>query len=369
MIALLAALALAAGCDLEKPSETPGCRRAEIDARVRLNQIQVLGTHNSYKEAIAPVEMAAIRASNPKAADELDYSHPPLAVQLDAGARAIELDVVLDPEGGRYDDPMGLRLAAGKTLPYDAAPMRRPGLKVFHIQDFDYRSNCDLFADCLREIRAWSQAHPDHVPILITLNLKDGDLKTPGTVHMLKFDAAAMESVDAEIRSVFREDELITPNTLQGPHPTLRAAARAHAWPTLGEARGKVLFALDEGPENIAVYRGKRRSLEGRVMFVNTDERSPAAAYITLNEAQDPAEQARIRADVAAGFLVRTRADADTAEARRNDVARREAAFASGAQFVSTDYMEPDSRFGPYEVKMPGGVVARLCPHPAPEAH
>lgn len=359
MLAILAAVAVAAACDLEKPAETPGCRRAVIDRTLRIDQIQMLGTHNSYKQAIAPVEMATLRAADAKAAYGLDYSHRPLTEQLDAGARVIELDVVSDPQGGRYADPLGLRIAAGKSLPYDAAPMRRPGLKVFHIQDFDYRSVCPVFVGCLAEIRAWSKAHPGHMPILITMNLKDDDVKAPGTVHALKFDAAAMDGIDAEIRSVFQPGEIITPDSVQGRHRTLREAVLAHAWPTLGQARGKVMFAMDEGPEKIALYRGDRRSLEGRVMFVNTDEASPAAAYLTLNEAQDPKERARIRRDVAAGFLVRTRADADTREARNNDTRRRAAAFASHAQFISTDYMEPDTRFGPYVVTMPGGVVAR----------
>ena len=42
-----------------------------------MNDIQVIGSHNSYKEPIAPAEMATLRKSNPKAAT-LDYSHPPL---------------------------------------------------------------------------------------------------------------------------------------------------------------------------------------------------------------------------------------------------------------------------------------------------
>jgi hypothetical protein len=120
------------------------------------------------------------------------------------------------------------------------------------------------------------------------------------------------------------------------------------------------MFAMDESPAVVAVYRGDRKSLEGRVAFVNTDEASPAAAYLTLNE---PVElQARIRAAVKAGFIVRTRADADTWEARRNETARQVAAFTSGAQYVSTDYMHPDERFGPYEARLPGGGVARPDP-------
>ncbi len=44
---------------------------------------------------------------------------------------------------------------------------------------------------------------------------------------------------------------------------------------------------------------------------------------------------------VRAGYMVRTRADADTVEARTGEVRRREAAFASGAQAESTDYYLP----------------------------
>jgi hypothetical protein len=360
---LAAALAVSAACDLERPSGEPGCTRAAVDA-LPMNAIQVIGTHNSYKMAIAPKEMAALRAANPKAAETLDYSHKPLAEQLNDGARQLELDYVYDPQGGRYATPLFRKLNRD-TTPYDLTPMTKPGMKVIHVPDVDYRSVCPLFVECLKEIRAWSQAHPDHVPILIIMNLKQDQLKVPGAVPLLPFDAAAMDAVDAEIRSVFKDSELVTPDRVQGRHATLREAVLAGGWPKLKAARGKIMFALDESPAVVAVYRGARRSLEGRVCFINTDEASPAAGYLTLNE---PAELgARIRAAVKAGFIVRTRADADTYEARRNDRTRQAAAFASGAQYVSTDYMQPDARFGPYEAHLPGGGVARLSPVKAGE--
>lgn len=358
-----AALAVSASCDLEHPSGGPGCRRADVDT-LPMNAIQVVGTHNSYKMAIAPKEMASLRAINPKAADILDYGHPPLTEQLNAGARQLELDFVYDPQGGRYATPLGRKMAP-ETTPYDLAPMNRPGMKVIHVPDIDYRSVCPLFAACLREVRAWSRAHPDHVPILIIMNLKQDQLKIPGAVPLLPFDAAAMDAIDAEIRSVFPDSELITPDQVQGAHKTLREAVMAGAWPRLKTARGKIMFALDESPTVVALYRGARRSLEGRVCFINVEETSPAAGYITLNE---PAELSdRIQAAVKAGIIVRTRADADTVEARRNDRRRQMAAFASGAQYVSTDYRQPDPRFGPYEARLPQGLTARLSPvQPAP---
>ena len=356
-----AAMAVAAHCDLEHPSGKPGCTRAAVDA-LPMNAIQVIGTHNSYKKAIAPAEFALLNSINPKTAKTLDYSKPPLTDQLNAGARQLELDYVYDPEGGRYAHPLGLKIAKDETAaPYDSAPMMKPGMKVMHVPDIDYRSVCATFVACLTEVRAWSKAHPGHLPILIIMNLKDDNIAVPGAVPVLPFDARAMDAIDAEIRSVFPDSARITPDKVRGKHATLREAVTAGGWPTLKAARGKVMFAMDEGRAKTDLYRVGHPSLEGRAMFINTpDLDSPAAAYITLNE---PAELAgQIDAALKAGLIVRTRADADTFEARDNDRRRQVAAFNSGAQYVSTDYLTPDTRFSSYEAHLPGGGVGRLNP-------
>lgn len=87
---------------------------------------------------------------------------------------------------------------------------------------------------------------------------------------------------------------------------------------------------------------------------------------LTLNDPVHDAE--RIRRDVAAGFIVLTRADANTREARANDTAPRDTALAGGAQYVSTDYLWPDPRLaGGYHVALPGGHVARCNPVRVPD--
>ena len=355
---LAAVLAISPTCDLEKPSGATGCTRVAVDA-LPMTAIQVIGTHNSYKAAIAPSEMAALKAINPKTAAGLDYSKPPLKVQLDAGARQIELDYVYDPQGGRYMNPLGLKLAK-ETAPYDNRLMAAPGMKVMHVPDIDYRSVCQTFVQCLTEMAEWSRRHPDHMPILVIMNLKEDQIPVPGATPLLPFDAKAMDSIDAEILSVFRRNELILPDKVQGRYPTLREAVAAGAWPKLKAARGKFLFAMDEGPAKTDLYRAGRKVLEGRVMFVNVDESSPAAGYITLNSPKT--EGARIAAAVKAGLIVRTRADADTVEARTKDRTTQIAAFNSGAHYVSTDYMTPDVRQSSYEAHLPGGGVARVNP-------
>ncbi|WP_404710506.1 Ca2+-dependent phosphoinositide-specific phospholipase C [Sphingomonas sp. MMS24-J13] len=332
-----------------------------MDRTLKLNDLLTVGTHNSYKAAIPGAVLALVRAGDPDHADEIDYRHRPLSEQLDAGARQLEIDIYNDPEGGRFLDPVGLRVAGVALDPARRAALAEPGFKVMHIQDVDVLSSCITLRACLGIVRRWLLAHPDHAPIMLMFNAKTDNSPVPGGTTALPFDAAAFDALDREVRAVFPPQELITPDDVQGTWPTLREAVLHDAWPTLGQARGKILFALDEGPDKVALYRGKRRSLEGRVFFVNTDEASPAAAYLTLN---DPiAEGDRIRKAVAAGFIVRTRADAGTIEARQNDTRRRDAALASGAQFVSTDYLWPEPRLdNAYRVRLPGGAAAVCNP-------
>ena len=68
------------------------------------------------------------------------------------------------------------------------------------------------------------------------------------------------------------------------------------------------------------------------------------------------------------GYIVRTRADADTEEARSGDTGPRDLAISSGAQFVSTDYYVADARadtsegWTDYSVSLPGNFIARENP-------
>ena len=102
------------------------------------------------------------------------------------------------------------------------------------------------------------------------------------------------------------------------------------------------------------------KALEGRLMFTTVAPTDPSAAWFNIN---DPIKEFdRIQKLVRDGFLVRTRADADTVQARANDTNQRDKALASGAQFVSTDYPEPDRRLTDYCVQLPGGIVARSNP-------
>ena len=338
--------------------------------QVRLNQIQVLGTHNSYHVHGGPSLFSLLRSFSSALADSLDYGQLPLDQQLDdQGIRAFELDVFTDPAGGLYADPAGPRIVAQAGLPPDLPPndpngvLRRPGLKVFHVQDIDFRSTCLTFPICLRTIKRWSDENPRHLPLMILVELKSDAIPDPGLGFVVprQFGPADVDEVDREIRSVFSERQLLTPDDVRGRRATLEQAVLTRGWPRLDDARGKVLFTLDNEGRQKDLYLDGHPSLRGRVLFTSSRPGAPEAAFVKLN---DPlTDGALIRDVVARGYIVRTRADADTVQARTGDTTMRDAALASGAQFVSTDYPVPNPAFGTgYFVAIPGGPTARCNP-------
>jgi len=361
-LTLSAALALPtapAGCDREihdAKSAGPECARSWFDSHLRLNEIQTAGTAESYKLRPSSTLLTLISMGSKADALQLDFGEPPIDQQLNLGARSLTFDIAFDPEGGLYEHPSGA-LMAGQFLEDNyIAVMSKPGFKVIHILDIDFNSSCLTLNACLQSVADWSRKNPDHLPLTIMLRTNDDRTPMPGATTPAKFTSTAFDALDAQIRSVFHPDELITPDMVQAKFRTLREAVLAHNWPTLGESRGKILFLLDDDPPKIALYRGTRHSLEGRAMFVATDDKSPAAAFVTVeNPLKDGAAIAK---DVRAGLIVHTYSDADTKEARAKNTARRDAAFASGAQIVSTDFLVADPRISPYQARVPGNRVA-----------
>lgn len=345
---------------------------AASDKDVRLNQVQVIGSHNSYHAGLGPNEMAFLRQKSAKDAGHLDYSHPPLKEQLDHGIRQLEIDVFADSKGGLYADPAWPKMMkqAGLAPDPDFDPkkiMAQPGFKVLHVQDLDYRSRCEPFVECLQEVYDWSTSHPGHLPLFILVETKDGDKHPEWMMTPEPFTKSTFDELDRVVRSVFREDHLIMPDKVRGRFKTLEEAVLGGNWPTLQEAKGKVLFLLDQKKVGPVYREGGHQSLEGRVFFTNSTPGSPDAAFIEFNE--PIGNEDTIRDLAKKGYLIRTRTDADTAEARTGDIQRRETAMRSGAQILSTDYafgeMYPATS---YSVSFSNGHIARCNPVTATRA-
>jgi len=321
---------------------------------LRLNQIQVRGTHNSYHVAPNEKEMKLLGMFSKRATTAWDYSRESLEVQLQAGLRQFELDVFADPKGGLY---------AAADAPEDD-PMRQPGMKVLHVPVIDARSVHPTFMSALKSVRKWSQGKPKHLPVMILLELKDHK-DVPFGPSPVKFDRAQMEAVESEILAVFERSDLITPDLVRGEAASLREKILEEGWPLLDEVRGKVMFCLDNGGGHRAAYLKGNVTLEKRLFFVSVSTEHPAAAWMKRNDPVGGFDE--IQKLVKMGFMVRTRADSETKEARVNDLSRAKKALASGAHFVSTDFPKKVPRISEYEVTFAKKGVARLNPVSAPK--
>lgn len=352
-----------------------------LDDLVRLNQIQVIGSHNSYHQEATSAEEQLRAGVEPGEEVALEYGHLPLAQQFSwQRVRQIELDVHLDSKGGLYANPVIRQLLGEGPLPYEAE-MEQPGIKVFHVHDVDYLATCHSLVSCLTEVRQWSLANPSHVPIMILVELVDAPIPgLPANLAALQtteepWTVAGMHELNTEISSVFPPSEMITPDDIRGPFSTLQqsiATQGSLAWPTLAQSRGKVLFTMDNGGSYRDTYLAAFPNLQGADLFPDAPDTSPLPSDAGFIEMNDPtgANQAAIQQLVTAGYVVRTRADADTVQARADQTTMRDLALSSGAQWVSTDYPVPGwaGRFAsPYYAALPSGTTARCNPVNAPE--
>ncbi|MDP6685022.1 MAG: Ca2+-dependent phosphoinositide-specific phospholipase C [Candidatus Marinimicrobia bacterium] len=355
---------------------------------LRLNQLQVIGSHNSYHIAPYDTLMGVINVFAPELGMSIDYTHELLADQfLNFGIRQIELDVYRDPEGGLFASRMGNWLT-GQDLTPDIPELSEPGLKVLHFPDIDFDTHLITFRQGLEELKLWSDTFPGHVPIFVLVECKSDGLENyfdeypqlenlllllPDSVTYtipLEFDLLGLEEAEAEIRDVFGEslEKVITPDDVRGNFPTLEDAVLNGGWPTLGETRGKVMFGLDNQGTLMDDYMNGYPSLSGRILFTEAPPGTPEAAFLGINT---PSPEIIER--VNQGYLVRTRADTDTEQARTGDTSRRDDALTSGAHFVSTDYYRPDPRhefdsgWTDYSVRLPENNFVRINPVNGPQ--
>jgi len=342
---------------------------------VRMNHIQVIGSHNSFHLVPQPVLFDGILAVSAELGRDIEYSHRTLTEQLEEfGIRQFELDVFADPDGGLYahraaNAVVGLPVESGEPA------LDEPGFKVMHTQDFDYETTCLTLVACLSEIDAWSSANPNHVPIVVLIELKSLSVPEAAAEEGLILDidlpwavpvettADVLLALDNEVRSVFASERLLEPDDVRGDAATLAEAVEGVGWPLLASARGQVVVVLNDAGAQRDLYIAGTPALEGRPMFTSSTPGAPDAAFIRFDDPTDPG----LNAAATAGYLIRTRTDSPTVDARENDTTSRDTAFASGAHFLSTDYYEPSTHFdSPYVVALPGGAVARCNPVTAP---
>ena len=97
-----------------------------------------------------------------------------------------------------------------------------------------------------------------------------------------------LAGLDDEIRSVFGEDKLVTPDDIRREGMTLEESVLKYGWPDLESARGRVFFLMDNGPVHPVrdAYTLDKPNLEGRVIFTNSAPGNSDCAFQKVSRAQ-----------------------------------------------------------------------------------
>lgn len=263
-----------------------------LDELLTLDHLQVKATHNSY-------HVEPIFAFD----DSHEYTHPPLDEQLeDYGVRAFELD---------------LHRSSGGAL------------VVYHIIAIDAQTTCTTLVDCLSTIKGWSDTHRDHVPIMVWLEIKDSTGGLPIDDLLL---------VEQTILEVFPAERLLTPDFVRGAYETLREALETEGWPTLAQVRGKIMFMILNGSHSsVAAYTQANTSLDGRLIFVGTDDfTSPYAAVSKIN---NPGSEGI--ADAHAAKIITASNICGAGQSDEACFAKLAAGLTSGTHHMKDDFLAP----------------------------
>lgn len=315
-----------------------------------LNQLRTLASHNSYKKKPDPKLQKFLNGIKNKLGEEndpmqLEYAHELLTVQLDSfDVRGFELDVYADPEGGKYYKRRVNGFVRGLKKRSGIQELKSPGFKIIHIADIDYETNYFTFKSALEELVDWSEANPDHLPLFINIEAKgnamgdeSGFLKFLGFQKAIKFDSCVYTHLNEELTSIVPMNMLATPQLISGGYSSIRERIVKDGWPTVGEMRGKMFFILEGN--NSGWYAQQLEKSVDYPMFVYGELHDSMTFFIKRN---DPIGNEKEISDLSRQFIVRTRSDVGTLEARSNDEIRKQSAIQSGAQIISTDYYRPD---------------------------
>ncbi|MFP4286932.1 MAG: Ca2+-dependent phosphoinositide-specific phospholipase C [Candidatus Izemoplasmataceae bacterium] len=278
---------------------------------LRLNEVQFIASHNSYKKNITRLGQLFVGlGENFDEARALRYHQPSLTTQLNRGVRSFELDMVY-----RYNR-----------------------FELIHVPLVDQSSNAPLLHRAFDEMLLWSQNNPNHFPVIILIEAKedfaflDPFIKPYNDDILLEFNALIIDSF---------EDKLLTPNDLLIDNRPLKTLLDEDGWPLVNDLLGKFIIVMHPSAVNDS-YLALDPSLKTLNAFVgnHTDEGFHTSFIVSNN----PFETEKINGYIDQNLIVRTRLDSNLT---LHDDAL-EAVTLSGAQIVSTDFFPSHSLNNPF---------------------
>ncbi len=285
-----------------------------IEDGVKLNEIAILGTHNSYQR-LATAEtrfaMNIIDAITFKKAglDTFDFEMDTLTEQLEMGVRNVEIDI--------------------ETLDKD----EKIEFKVTHNSLIDNASSAYDFTKALQEIKMWSDNNPNHIPVIIIVEPKSFVIEING---MKKFSLEYAQELD-KIVSDTLGDSLLTPKDMLRDYASFKEMRENDDWISLKEAQGKILVLLHDCDVTES-YIALDETIKTQNMFpmLRYDDRNESyTSFILENDAWRASER-KIENIDESNLIVRTRADVYPEYSDE----RYEVIEDCGSQIITTDFPE-----------------------------
>lgn len=303
---------------------------AELENGIKFNEMSFLGTHNSYqtealKETKKLHQSLSALSLGIYDAERIEFKSETLTEQLNCGLRSFEMDIETFDRDGEIS------------------------FTCMHSPYFEMTTSCYDFSLALKEIAMWSDNNPNHLPITIIIEPKETFLPLE---DMTYFNLDYALSLDGTLRECLGE-KLFTPADMLRDYSSFGDMRAADDWCEVKDMLGKVVILLHECNVTES-YISVDSSIKTQAMFpmLREDDIDRSCASIIL--CNKPAELIEVSEDIIDNkkIMVRTRADkfGDVSEVKR------EQAFASGANIISTDYpVRTDLSFGDYVVTFDNG--------------
>jgi len=215
LIAILFCFVFISSCKKDKDDPDPIV--ISQDDVLRMNEIQVIASHNSYRQMTTDTVysfLLSVAALIPPEYDPvgLDYHHLTFNQQMNNyNVRGLEIDIYNDPVGGVFRTRL-INSYVGLDTLSNIPELDEPGFKVLHIKDVDYNSHYNTFRQALVAVRNWSLTHPGHIPLFINVESKmdspadDPTLSSLGFLPPPPYDPSAADAIDEEIKAVFGQE-------------------------------------------------------------------------------------------------------------------------------------------------------------------
>lgn len=278
---------------------------------VRINEIAVLGTHNSYQLLPTPQRRLQQKILNVlydgKKGTKYNFEMDTYTVQLEHGIRNLEIDIETVDKNGDVN------------------------FIVTHHPITDNTSSAYDFAKGLEEIALWSDHNPNHLPVYLLIEPKD---EVPSMGNMQNFSLEYAKELDKITRDVLGH-RLLTPKQIIGDFESLEEMRMADSWPTLKEAAGKIIVLLH--PCDVTEdYINLDPSISSQAIFPVLrfrDVERDCASFILDNEPEEAMDNNK-KTVGEKNLMVRTRADSYP----KFSDERYDFADNCGSHIITTDY-------------------------------